>query len=214
MPSSGPRPASCCSGPSRPGWCGGSRDGRVHCTDVANASRTLLFNITSLDWDDDLLRMLNVPRALLPRIVSSAGVVGEADADWFGSADPDRRPGWRPAGGIVRSGLLHAGPGQEHVRHRLFPAGHDRPHPAALGRWPAHDGGLGHRAGGRVRARRQRLRDRRGGAVAAGRAGRDPRRGRDRGAGQLGARQRRRLSGAGLCRAGCAALGHVRSRAG
>jgi glycerol kinase len=62
--------------------------GRVHCTDVANASRTLLFNIASLDWDADLLRMLNVPRAMLPRIVPSAGVVGEADADWFGSAIP------------------------------------------------------------------------------------------------------------------------------
>jgi glycerol kinase len=62
--------------------------GRVHCTDVANASRTLLFNITSLDWDDELLAMLNVPGEMLPRVVPSAGVVGEADSDWFGGSIP------------------------------------------------------------------------------------------------------------------------------
>jgi glycerol kinase len=62
--------------------------GRVHCTDVANASRTLLFNIATLDWDDELLRMLDVPRPMLPNIVRSAGVIGEADADILGSSVP------------------------------------------------------------------------------------------------------------------------------
>jgi glycerol kinase len=53
--------------------------GRVHVTDATNASRTLLFNIHRGDWDDDLLRILNIPREILPRVVSSSEVVGETE---------------------------------------------------------------------------------------------------------------------------------------
>jgi glycerol kinase len=52
--------------------------GRVHCTDASNASRTLLFNIHTGDWDDELLRFLRVPREVLPNVVASSGVCGEA----------------------------------------------------------------------------------------------------------------------------------------
>ena len=48
----------------------------AHVTDPSNASRTLLFNIHSMDWDDELLQILGVPRACLPRIVDNAEVVG------------------------------------------------------------------------------------------------------------------------------------------
>ncbi|MCC6527588.1 MAG: glycerol kinase GlpK [Polyangiaceae bacterium] len=48
----------------------------AHVTDVTNASRTLLMNLATLDWDDELCATLGVPRAVLPRIVPSAGVVG------------------------------------------------------------------------------------------------------------------------------------------
>jgi glycerol kinase len=51
--------------------------GRTHITDVSNASRTMLFNIHTLEWDDDLLRMLNVPRSLLPDVKGSSEVYGE-----------------------------------------------------------------------------------------------------------------------------------------
>jgi glycerol kinase len=51
--------------------------GRAHVTDVTNASRTLLFDIRRKQWDDDLLRILNIPRSILPRVVSSSEVVGE-----------------------------------------------------------------------------------------------------------------------------------------
>jgi glycerol kinase len=51
--------------------------GRVHVTDATNASRTLLFNIHTRDWDDELLRILKIPREILPRVVSSSEVVGE-----------------------------------------------------------------------------------------------------------------------------------------
>ena len=51
--------------------------GKVHATDVSNASRTMLFNIHNLDWDDELLRAMDIPRSLLPIIVSSSEVIGE-----------------------------------------------------------------------------------------------------------------------------------------
>jgi glycerol kinase len=47
--------------------------GRAHATDASNASRTLLFDIHALDWDDELLAILGIPRAVLPRIVASSG---------------------------------------------------------------------------------------------------------------------------------------------
>ena len=50
--------------------------GEVHVTDVSNASRTMLFDLHRLDWDDDLLELWGIPRALLPRIVGSSEVVG------------------------------------------------------------------------------------------------------------------------------------------
>ena len=50
--------------------------GRVHATDLSNASRTLLYNIHSLDWDDDLLQILGVPRAMLPEVRGSSEVYG------------------------------------------------------------------------------------------------------------------------------------------
>lgn len=52
--------------------------GRVHVTDATNASRTMLLNIHTGDWDDDLLRLLNVPRSVLPQVVASSEVVGQA----------------------------------------------------------------------------------------------------------------------------------------
>jgi glycerol kinase len=50
----------------------------AHVTDVTNASRTLLMNLESLDWDDELLSLLDVPRQMLPRIASSSEVYGQA----------------------------------------------------------------------------------------------------------------------------------------
>ena len=55
--------------------------GAVHCTDASNASRTLLYNIHTGDWDDALLALLDVPRSVLPRIVASTGVCADALID-------------------------------------------------------------------------------------------------------------------------------------
>jgi glycerol kinase len=62
--------------------------GQVHVTDVSNASRTLMFDIHSLDWDDELLRILGVPRALLPAVRSSSEVYGHTTPELFGVAVP------------------------------------------------------------------------------------------------------------------------------
>ena len=59
--------------------------GRLHVTDPSTASRTLLFDINRLDWDDELLALFDIPRAILPEVRPSAGYVGELD---FGVGAP------------------------------------------------------------------------------------------------------------------------------
>jgi glycerol kinase len=58
--------------------------GRIHVTDYTNASRTLLFNIYTREWDDVLLNELGVPRSMLPTVMPSSAVYGETDAEFFG----------------------------------------------------------------------------------------------------------------------------------
>ena len=60
--------------------------GRVHVTDATNASRTMLYNLRTGDWDDELLRLFGVPRAILPEVRSSSEVYGETTI--FGGAIP------------------------------------------------------------------------------------------------------------------------------
>lgn len=63
--------------------------GKVHVTDYSNASRTLMFNIHTLQWDSELLNMLNVPKAMLPEVRSSSEVYGEVvDYYFFGEQIP------------------------------------------------------------------------------------------------------------------------------
>ncbi|NEX64542.1 glycerol kinase GlpK [Noviherbaspirillum galbum] len=60
----------------------------AHVTDVSNASRTMVFNIHTLQWDDELLRTLDIPASMLPEVVPSSGVVGQARAEFFGQPIP------------------------------------------------------------------------------------------------------------------------------
>lgn len=62
--------------------------GQTHVTDPSNASRTLLFNLRTLAWDDELLALLKIPRALLPTVVPSSGIVAHSDPTLFGRAIP------------------------------------------------------------------------------------------------------------------------------
>ena len=63
-------------------------NGRVHTTDVSNASRTLVFDIHRGQWSDELLAALHIPDTMLARAVASSGTIGEADADHFGATIP------------------------------------------------------------------------------------------------------------------------------
>jgi glycerol kinase len=67
--------------------------GRAHVTDVSNASRTLLFNIHTLEWDDELLAILDVPRAVLPKVVASSGEIARTSCEGL--------PGGIPVCGIA-----------------------------------------------------------------------------------------------------------------
>ncbi len=62
--------------------------GGAHLTDVSNASRTLLFNIRQLEWDDEILRRLDIPPSLLPSVKSSSEIYAETDPKLLGGAVP------------------------------------------------------------------------------------------------------------------------------
>ncbi|WP_417850004.1 glycerol kinase GlpK [Thalassoglobus sp.] len=62
--------------------------GTVHATDVTNACRTMLFNLHTMQWDDELLEILNIPRSILPEVKPSSGLFGETKAELFGRAIP------------------------------------------------------------------------------------------------------------------------------
>ena len=64
--------------------------GKQHLTDATNASRTMLCNIHTGQWDEDLLRLFNIPASLLPEIRNSADDFGETDATLFGVSIPIR----------------------------------------------------------------------------------------------------------------------------
>ncbi|KXV58617.1 glycerol kinase [Acetobacter senegalensis] len=62
--------------------------GKVHATDITNAARTLLFNIYTQQWDDDLLRLFHIPAALLPEVKDNSTLFGETDPSLYGRAIP------------------------------------------------------------------------------------------------------------------------------
>ena len=62
--------------------------GAVHATDVSNAARTMLFNIHTNQWDEELLALFDIPASLLPRVQASASDFGHTQAEWLGQALP------------------------------------------------------------------------------------------------------------------------------
>lgn len=62
--------------------------GKVHVTDYSNASRTMLFNINTLQWDEEILRELDIPRSMLPEAKPSSCIYGYADVSFFGGEIP------------------------------------------------------------------------------------------------------------------------------
>ena len=62
--------------------------GKTHVTDYTNASRTMLFNIHNLDWDEEILTELDIPREILPKVLSSSYIYGHTDKEIFGAEIP------------------------------------------------------------------------------------------------------------------------------
>ena len=62
--------------------------GKVHVTDYSNASRTMLFNINSLEWDEEILKELDIPGSMLPEVRPSSCIYGKTDPSFFGGAIP------------------------------------------------------------------------------------------------------------------------------
>lgn len=92
--------------------------GAVHVTDYTNASRTMLFNIHEVCWDEELLELFNIPRSMLPEVKPSGYVYGKTDAGILGGEIPIAGA----AGDAVRAMLFYAGSGKEHIWNGLFPA--------------------------------------------------------------------------------------------
>lgn len=63
-------------------------NGRIHATDYTNASRTMMFNIHTLEWDDEILELLQIPKIMLPEVKASSGIFGETSAEYFGRPVP------------------------------------------------------------------------------------------------------------------------------
>ena len=186
-------------------------NGERHVTDVSNASRTLLLNVTSARWDDFMLERLRIPRAVLPQVVPSSLGPDAPVATLGAHAIPIAGIAGDQQAALVRPGLLRARHGQEHLRHGLLPADEHRHGAARLQQSTADDHRLAD-DGPALCAGRRRVRRWRGRAVVAGRA-RDHRAlSRHRSAGSERPRCRRRLSGARLHRTRQPALGRVRAR--
>ena len=185
--------------------------GALHVTDATNASRTLLFDITRQAWDDELLAIMRVPRAMLPEVRDSSAVYGDTDllgggripiagmagdqqAALFGQACT-RRGMVKNTYGTGCFMLMNTGETPIPSHNRLITT-------------------IAWRIAGRAElcAGRQHLHRRRGGAMAARRARHHPQRVRGGKPGGERAGQRRGLSGAGIRRPRRAALGPVRAR--
>ncbi|MEM9361678.1 MAG: glycerol kinase GlpK [Bacteroidota bacterium] len=63
-------------------------EGRLHVTDVTNASRSLIFNINTMDWDDELLELLTIPKSMLPEVKQSSEVYGHTGPNFFAAKIP------------------------------------------------------------------------------------------------------------------------------
>ncbi|MEM6865558.1 MAG: glycerol kinase GlpK, partial [Bacteroidota bacterium] len=63
-------------------------EGKLHITDVTNASRSLIFNIKTMDWDDELLELLTIPKSMLPQVKQSSEVYGHTASNFFAAEIP------------------------------------------------------------------------------------------------------------------------------
>ena len=102
----------------------GGPKGGVHVTDVSNASRTMLMNLNTLDWDDGDAQVMGVPRAMLPKVMPSSAKYGTAVGDLAGIPVAGDLGDQQAA--LFGQTCFSAGEVQEHVRHRVLHAAQHR----------------------------------------------------------------------------------------
>ncbi len=178
--------------------------GKTHVTDYTNASRTMLFNIHTLEWDAKMLEILDVPREMLPEVKSSSEIYGRTKSGIaIGGIAGDQQAA------LFGQMCVEAGPGQEHLRHRLLPADEHRRQSGEIQARHAHHHRLRPAWRSGLRPGRRRVQRWLHRAVAARRAENHQRRPRHRILRRQGQGQQRRVPGARVHRPGRAVLGPV-----
>ncbi len=81
-------------------------NGKVHATDVSNASRTMVYNIMEMKWDEEILAKLEIPEETLPEVKPSSGIVGVTDKSVFGHEVPIAGIAGDQQAALVWSGML------------------------------------------------------------------------------------------------------------
>ena len=97
-------------------------NGASHVTDMTNASRTLIFDIKAKTLSKPLLKLLNIPENILPKVLPSSSVFGHTARRCGRSARWNSYHGrdGRPASGFIRAGMFYTGHDQEYLWHRMF----------------------------------------------------------------------------------------------
>ena len=186
--------------------------GKVHVTDYSNASRTMLFNIHTLDWDDDILKLLDIPRSVLPKPVSNSEFYGYADPMHFCGAIKIAGAAGDQQAALFGQTCFNKGEAKNTYGTGGFLLMNTGDHPVRQQKRPADYHRLGAERPGELCAGRFHLRGRCSHPMAAGRAedfGGQP---RLRVHGPQGAGHQRLLRGARLHRSGRPPLGPVRPR--
>jgi glycerol kinase len=118
--------------------------GRVHATDVTNASRTLLFNIHTHQWNAELLALLDIPPEVLPQVHPSSHAYGQADAAHLGAAIAIGGVAGDQQSALFGQACFRRGHGQKHLWHGLLHAhAHGRAVPDIGQRFDCHPCGAG-----------------------------------------------------------------------
>ena len=139
--------------------------GKAHVTDVSNASRTLVFNIETLQWDEELLALLDLPASLLPEVRGSSEVYGHTTTDCFGGGIPIAGIAGDQQAALFGQACHQSGMAKKYLRHRLFHVDEYRRRDGPIQQRPADYRGLGGERCGRLRLGRECIYRRSGGAM-------------------------------------------------
>ena len=100
--------------------------GQVHVTDYSNASRTMMFNINTLKWDDEILKELDIPKSMLPKPMPSSCVYGEVNPVFFGGPIPIAGAAGDQQAALFGQTCFRAGEAKKYIRYRMFSADEHR----------------------------------------------------------------------------------------